>query len=184
MRIVSGKYKGRRLEVPKNFKARPTTDFAKENLFNILNNSIDWEEVRALDLFGGTGGISFELVSRGCPSVICVEKHAPHYNFIEKTKELLNAEELKIVKADVFRYLKACKDKFDFIFADPPYDLPALATIPKIVIQQGLLNDGGTFIMEHSKDYSFDDLPMFVEKRIYGSVNFSIFKKEDNIEQQ
>ena len=184
MRIISGKNKGRRLEVPKSFKARPTTDFAKENLFNILNNSIDWEEVKALDLFAGTGGISFELVSRGCPSVICIEKYAPHYNFIEKTKTLLKADELRIIKSDVFKYLDACKSKFDFIFADPPYDLPCLDTIPKIILDKGLLNNGGTFIMEHSKDYSFDDLPLFVEKRIYGSVNFSIFRKDDDLDQE
>lgn len=180
MRIISGKYKGRRLVVPKNFKARPTTDFAKENLFNILNNTIDWESINALDLFGGTGGISFELISRGCADVTCVEKYAPHYNFIEKTKELLQAQGLKILKTDAFKYLEICKTKYDFIFADPPYDLPAVETIPQLILTKQLLNQGGVFIMEHSKDYSFDHLPLFVEKRMYGSVNFSIFRNEAN----
>lgn len=182
MRIISGKYKGRRLEVPKNFKARPTTDFAKENLFNILNNSIDWENIKALDLFGGTGGISFELISRGCEDVICIEKYAPHYSFIDKTKELLKAEGLKVFKTDVFKYLESSKSKYDFIFADPPYDLPALDKVPDLILKKQLLNEGGVFIMEHSKDYSFENLPLFVEKRVYGSVNFSIFRNTTSSE--
>lgn len=179
MRIVSGKYKGRRLELPKNFKARPTTDFAKENLFNILSNFISWEDVNALDLFGGTGSISFELVSRGCNSVICVEKYPPNYSFIEKTKKLLEAEQPRIVKGDVFKFLSFGKDKFDFIFADPPYDLEHLASVPEIILEKKLLKKDGVFVMEHSKDYSFDTLPLFKEKRVYGSVNFSIFINDE-----
>lgn len=182
MRIVSGRYKGRRLDLPKNFKARPTTDFAKENLFNILSNSIDWEDVKALDLFGGTGSISFELVSRGCPQVICVEKYPPNYSFIEKTKELLDAKELRIFKMDVFKYLEISKDQFDFIFADPPYDLPFLKEVPKIIAEKNLLKAGGIFILEHSKSDDFSSSPFFKEKRVYGSVNFSIFEKEENVE--
>lgn len=182
MRIVSGRYKGRRLDLPKNFKARPTTDFAKENLFNILSNSIDWEDVKALDLFGGTGSISFELVSRGCPQVTCVEKYPPNYSFIEKTKDLLDAKELRIFKMDVFKYLEISKDQFDFIFADPPYDLPFLKEVPKIIAEKNLLKAGGTFILEHSKSDDFSTSPFFKEKRVYGSVNFSIFEKEESVE--
>lgn len=178
MRIISGRYKGRRLELPKNFKARPTTDFAKENLFNVLNNMLDWEECRALDLFGGTGSISFELISRGCPQVYCVEKDPLNYTFIEKTKDLLVAPELSIYKMDVFKYLGLCKDRFDIIFADPPYALKNLSEIPRIIIEKGIIEDGGMFIMEHSKDYDFSNLPFFKEKKVYGSVNFSIFEKE------
>jgi len=178
MRIISGKYKGRRLEVPKSFKARPTTDFAKENLFNVLENSIDWEECTALDLFAGTGSISLEFVSRGCPKVYCVEKDPAHYTFIEKVKSFLKAPELTIYKADVFKYLSLCKQQFDIIFADPPYDLKVLPEVPRIVLEKDLLSDGGTFIMEHSKDYDFSELPLFKEKRVYGSVNFSIFRKD------
>lgn len=177
MRIVSGRYKGRRLELPKNFKARPTTDFAKENLFNILNNHINWEDYNALDLFGGTGSISFELVSRGCPKVYCVEKAPLNYTFIEKTKGLLKANELTIYKMDVFKFLSICKEQFDFIFADPPYNLNVLSEVPKLIFEKNILNDGGTFVMEHPKEYNFSDLPLFKEKRVYGSVNFSIFEK-------
>lgn len=183
MRIVSGRYKGRRLELPKNFKARPTTDFAKESLFNILSNAIDWEDVKALDLFAGTGSISFELVSRGCPEVTCVEKYTPNYIFIEKTKALLEANELRIAKMDVFKFLEFCKERFDFIFADPPYDLPFLKEVPTLVIEKKLLKAGGTFVMEHSKSDDFSSLPSFQEKRVYGSVNFSIFKNKEEDDQ-
>ena len=137
MRIISGKYKGRRFDPPKSFKARPTTDFAKENIFNVLNNSIDWEETTALDLFGGTGSISFELVSRGCPRVVCVEKNFAHASFIEKTKaELQIQSELMLSKMDVFSYLVHCKEQFDFIFADPPYQLPNITELPDAIFKQ------------------------------------------------
>lgn len=180
MRIVSGKYRGRRLSVPANLKARPTTDFAKENLFNILSNEIEWEGLSALDLFAGTGSISLELVSRGCSKVISVEKLPMHCSYIEKNKELLKAEELKIYKTDVFKYIESCTDSFDFIFADPPYDLPNLEQVPRLVLEKKLLKEGGIFVMEHSKANDFSSLPLFREKRVYGSVNFSIFENEEN----
>lgn len=181
MRIISGRYKGRRLNLPSNFKARPTTDFAKENLFNILNNTLEWESVHALDLFSGTGSISFELVSRGCPRVVCVEKSPVNFSFIEKTRKQLAADELQIFKMDVFRYLDINSEPFDFIFADPPYDLPRLKDIPALVIGKDMLKPGGTFVIEHSKEYDFADLPFFADKRIYGSVNFSIFRKNEDL---
>ena len=176
MRIISGKYKSRRIQVPPNLKARPTTDFAKEGLFNILNNRIEWEKTTALDLFSGTGSIAFELVSRGCPHVTSIEINPTHYQFICKTKDLLNAEELYPLKTDVFKYLQLTNEKFDFIFADPPYDLPQGKTIPLIILQKQLLQPEGIFIMEHSKSVDFADLPLFVEKRSYGNVHFSIFE--------
>ena len=176
MRIVSGKYKSRRIQVPSSFKARPTTDFAKENLFNILNNRLDWEETTALDLFSGTGSIAFELVSRGCPRVVAVESEPLHYNFIGKTKTMLEAQELSVLKADVFRYLKSCGEKFDFIFADPPYSLPNLKTVPDLILEKQLLKPGGIFVMEHPQEYDFSQLPLFKELRKYGSVHFSIFE--------
>ncbi|GAB6013201.1 RsmD family RNA methyltransferase [Viscerimonas tarda] len=179
MRIISGKYKGRRFDLPKTFKARPTTDFAKENLFNVLNNLIDWEEKHALDLFGGTGSISLEFVSRGCSRVMCVEKDPLNYAFIGKMKAGLKANELTVYNSDVFRYVEFCKEKFDIIFADPPYDLKFLADVPRLVIEKGLLNKGGIFVMEHSKNNNFSDLPLFREKRNYGNVNFSIFINEE-----
>ncbi|WP_029903791.1 RsmD family RNA methyltransferase [Prevotella sp. 10(H)] len=178
MRIISGKYKGRRFNPPKNFRARPTTDFAKENLFNVLNNMIDWEETTALDLFGGTGGISFELVSRGCPKVVCIEKDFNHASFIEKTKsELKIQSELSLLKMDVFCYLERAKEQFDLIFADPPYDLKNFTEVPRLVFERDLIKPEGMLILEHSKDYDFSDLPLFTTKRVYGSVNFSMFEK-------
>lgn len=178
MRIISGKYKGRRFDPPKNFKARPTTDFAKENLFNVLNNTIEWEETSALDLFGGTGGISFELVSRECTRVVCVEKNFNHASFIEKTKTALGIEkEMMLLKMDVFSYLEHCKEQFDLIFADPPYDLKNFIDVPRLIFEKDLIKPGGTFILEHSKEYDFSDQPLFETKRVYGSVNFSIFRK-------
>lgn len=177
MRIVSGKYRGRRFSPPSNFKARPTTDFAKENLFNILNNEIDWEETTALDLFGGTGSISFELASRECKHVTCVEKNPIHAAFIEKVKDQLKVTNLRIFKMDVFKYLEHNKDQFDLIFADPPYDMKNFEEVPRLVFEKNILKEGGIFIMEHSKDYDFSDYSLFVQKRTYGSVNFSIFHK-------
>lgn len=179
MRIVSGKYKGRRFTPPKNFSARPTTDFAKENLFNILNNYFDWEDIEsALDLFGGTGSISFEMLSRGCHKVICVEKASVHVDFIEKTKETLKIDNMTVFKQDVFKYLENCKMQFDFIFADPPYDLRNFGDVPKLILEKDLIKSGGMFVMEHSKEYDFSNLPLFTEKRVYGSVNFSVFEKK------
>lgn len=177
MRIISGKYGGRRFSPPPSFKARPTTDFAKENLFNVLNNEVEWEDIKALDLFGGTGSISFELVSRGCVHVTCVEKQFPHAAFIEKVQEQLKIDNMKVFKMDVFKYLSFCKDQFDLIFADPPYDLKNFADVPRLVLEKDMIKDGGLFILEHSKDYDFSTYPQFRERREYGSVNFSIFEK-------
>ncbi|MDD5619967.1 MAG: RsmD family RNA methyltransferase [Proteiniphilum sp.] len=175
MRIISGKYKSRRIQVPPNLKARPTTDFAKENLFNILHNRIDWEETTALDLFSGTGSIALELVSRGCPYVVSVEQNQHHFNFICQAQEKLGATELFPVRADVFKYLRTLKQQFDFIFADPPYDLAGIDTIPSLVFERNLLKPDGVFVFEHSRKYNFAQLPQFLEERIYGNVHFSFF---------
>lgn len=175
MRIISGKYKSRRLRLPTNLKARPTTDFARESLFNILNNMLEWEETHALDLFSGTGSIAFELVSRGCPRVVSVEQNAVHYNFICSTKETLSADELWPLKADVFKYLKSGYEKFDFIFADPPYDLGAITTIPDLIFKGELLKSDGIFVLEHSKKHDFSDHEHLMKVKHYGSVYFSFF---------
>ena len=175
MRIISGEYKSRRFDVPKNFKARPTTDFAKENIFNVIGNLIDLEDTVALDLFSGTGSIAFELVSRGCKEVVCVEKDPVHYAFIKKVKGELAAENLVTIKTDVFKYIASTRQTFDFIFADPPYSLPTLSKIPEMIFSHGLLNSDGIFIMEHPKEYDFSLLPYFVQRRVYGAVNFSVF---------
>ena len=165
--------------MPRTFKARPTTDFAKENLFNVLNNYIDFEEgVTALDLFAGTGSISIELVSRGCDRVISVEKDPAHHSFICKIMKEVQTDKCLPIRGDVFKFIKNGREQFDFIFADPPYALPELPDIPSIVLEKDLLRPGGVFVMEHSKAYDFSHLPLFDQRRVYGAVNFSIFRKE------
>lgn len=175
MRIIRGKYGRRRFDVPHNISARPTTDFARENIFNVIENIIDLENKSALDLFAGTGAVSYELLSRGCSSVTAVEKASVQLAFIRKVKDLLNDPNLKIVRGDVFKFIASCKDSFDFIFADPPYDLPNFASVPELVLNSGLVKYGTLFVIEHSKNYDFSGLPFFLEHRSYGSVNFSLF---------
>ncbi len=175
MRIIGGKYKSRRIKAPANLNLRPTTDFAKESLFNILENKVEWETTHALDLFSGTGSIALELVSRGCPRVVSVEMNVKNYRFICKAKEILAADELMAIKGDVFKFLKNRNEAFNFVFADPPYSLPRLETLPQLVIDNGWVADNGLFVFEHSKNFSFSYLPHFQEERRYGSVHFSIF---------
>lgn len=175
MRIISGRYRSRRIEVPANLKARPTTDFAREGLFNVLHNMIDWEETVALDLFSGTGSIALEMVSRGSPRVVSVEKSNLHWRFITKAKERLNADELLPLKADVFKFLPACREQFDLIFADPPYDMEGIDTIPALIAGHHLLRDDGLFILEHSRGTDFSVFPGFLKEIHYGSVHFSFF---------
>jgi 16S rRNA (guanine(966)-N(2))-methyltransferase RsmD len=176
MRIISGKYGRRRFDVPTSFKARPTTDFAKENLFNVIGNLLDWDGLDALDLFAGTGSISFELLSRGCRKVVAVEKEGLHASFISKTANELKTEDLLLIRGDAFRYIQSApEESFDFIFADPPYQLKELPGIPPLILKRNLLRPGGIFVMEHPKGPDFSSLPYFDQRRIYGSVNFSIF---------
>ncbi len=176
MRIITGKYKGRHFDIPHTFKARPTTDFAKENIFNVLNGYIDFEGAVALDLFSGTGSISLELLSRGCSQVISVEADKDHHAFIRKCLNKLNDENCIPLRGDVFRFIKSCHTQFDLIFADPPYTLENLPQIPALVRESGILKPEGVFVFEHGKTYSFENEPGFVEHRSYGSVNFSIFQ--------
>ena len=198
MRIITGQYKGRHFDIPRTFKARPTTDFAKENIFNVLNGYLDFEGATALDLFAGTGSISLELVSRGCERVISVEMDRDHANFIRQCMTKIGTDKNVLIKGDVFRFLKSCKQQFDFIFADPPYALKELATIPDLIFRENegkatgrrpmvgnagergnedtLLKPDGVFVFEHGKDYDFSQHPHFVEHRSYGSVNFSLFR--------
>lgn len=179
MRIISGIYGRRRFEVPSTFSARPTTDFAKENIFNVLGNLIDLEGMDALDLFAGTGSISFELLSRECRSVTAVEKNSTHAAFIAKVATELKTDSLTLIRGDVFRYLhSAPRQSFDFIFADPPYALKELPEVPALVFERDLLREGGIFVMEHPKTCDFSALPYFHQHRVYGSVNFTIFLKE------
>ena len=177
MRIVSGKYKGRAINPPKNLRARPTTDFAKENLFNVLGNLVDFDECDVLDLFAGTGSISYEFASRGARSVTAVEINAVHYNFIKQTAAQLGIENLYPVKANVFLYLKSCAKQFDVIFSDAPYDLEGSQEVVKLVLERNLLRPGGILIFEHSKKMDFSGYNEFWQLRSYGSVQFSFFKK-------
>lgn len=178
MRVISGIYKRRRFDVPNSFKARPTTDFAKENLFNVLsNNYFDFEDgVTALDLFAGTGSISIELVSRGCDKVISVEKDPQHLSFISQVMREVKTDKCLPVRADAFKFIEKCSEQFDFIFADPPYALKDLQSIPGRIFENGLLKENGLLVLEHGKDQNFEDDPHFIERRIYGSVNFSFFR--------
>ncbi len=176
MRVITGKYKGRHFDVPRSFKARPTTDFAKENIFNVMNGYIDFEGCKALDLFAGTGSITLEMLSRGAQTVVSVEMDRDHSNFIRQCLAKLNEENCALIKGDVFRFLKSCKQQFDFIFADPPYALPNLETIPDLILDNNLLAEDGILVFEHGKNNDFKNHPRFIEHRCYGSVNFSIFK--------
>lgn len=176
MRIITGQYRGRHFDIPRTFKARPTTDFAKENIFNVLNGYIDFEGASALDLFSGTGSISLELVSRGCNQVISVEADRDHHRFITDCMKKLGTDRGIPLRGDVFRFVKSCRQQFDFIFADPPYALKELPTIPDLVFERGLLKPDGVFVFEHGKDHDFSAHAHFLEHRAYGSVNFSLFR--------
>lgn len=177
MRIITGEYKGRHFDVPRNFKARPTTDFAKENIFNVMNGYLDFEDTTALDLFAGTGSISLELISRGCSSVVSVEFDRDHANFIRQCMTKLGTEKNYLIRGDAFKFIKSCRQKFDFIFADPPYALTELSTIPSLIFEKDLLKEDGVLVFEHGKQHDFSDNSHFIERRVYGSVNFSIFRK-------
>lgn len=178
MRIIRGKYGRRRFDVPGNITARPTTDFARENIFNVIENLIDLEQINAVDLFAGTGAVTFELLSRGAAHVTAVEKASTQYRFIAKVADLLGcADQLTLVRGDAFRYLSSVNTPADFIWADPPYNLPRFAEVPELVLNSPLMAPGTLFILEHSKAYDFSQRPYFKEHRAYGSVNFSIFQK-------
>lgn len=182
MRIVTGKYKGRHFNIPPSFKARPTTDFAKENLFNVLRAYVDFEETTVLDLFGGTGSISLEFASRGCPAVTTVEKDRQHYAFIRSCFDALKAQGVKLLCGDALRFIDRCKESYDLVFADPPYALTELPELPDRVMKGRLVKDGGLFVLEHGKNNDFSEHPDFVEHRAYGSVNFSFFRHHDRKE--
>ncbi|MCU4165022.1 RsmD family RNA methyltransferase [Carboxylicivirga caseinilyticus] len=176
MRIISGFLKGRRFSPPKSFKARPTTDIARESLFNILVNRVNFEELKVLDLFAGTGSISYEFASRGCEDITTIELNYNHYIFIKKTIQELEIDQfIRILKADAFKYLQKTSEKFDLVFADPPFDLKNFDTIPDHFFKQHLLKEDGIFILEHSDKKTFESHPYFKEVKKYGKVHFSFF---------
>jgi 16S rRNA (guanine966-N2)-methyltransferase len=176
VRIIGGKYKGRRITPPGNFKARPTTDFAREGLFNVLNNRVDFDSISILDLFSGTGSISYEFASRGTPVVHLVEKDARHISGIKTIIREFDFKNIKPVHIDVKAFLKTCSFKYDIVFADPPFDLSWLKELPDLVTGSGIIKDEGFFILEHPKGISFSGHRMFFEHRNYGGVNFSFFR--------
>ncbi len=180
MRIIRGKYGKRRFDVPNNITARPTTDFAKENIFNVIDNIEDIEGEDVLDLFAGTGAISLEFLSRGAKSVTSVEMAATQANFIRSVKEKLGDEALRVIKGDVFKFLATAKRPYDIVFADPPYDHPKFGEIPQLIMESGVVKPGTLVIIEHSGKHDFSSLPYFEQHRTYGSVNFSLFRIPEN----
>lgn len=176
MRIIGGSHRGRRITPPAGFKARPTTDFAREGLFNILANRIDFEEARVLDLFSGTGCISYEFASRGVPVIHLVEVDHKHIAGIKRIVSDLEFTAIRTIHIDVRTFLKTCNEKYSVVFADPPYDLPWLKEIPALVLNANILEEEGFFVMEHPRNMQFANEPGFFEHRSYGGVNFSFFK--------
>lgn len=177
MRIISGKYRGKHIIPDKQFEARPTTDAAKESLFNVLATRYDFEELEVLDLFAGTGSISYEFASRGALRIDAVESNFKHLSFIQKTARDLNFDQLHPVKTNVFLFLRNCMHKYDIIFADPPYEMEGVETLPDLIMGKDILKEEGVFILEHSKKMNFFNHPDIVDHRTYGSVNFSFFKR-------
>jgi len=175
MRIISGTHKGRTIRPPSNLPIRPTTDFAKESLFNILNNRLDFEEISVLELFAGTGSISFEFASRGAKDITAIDINNRCNEFIRKASVEYNFLNIRTVRADAFAFLGFCKAKYDLIFADPPFDMKDISKLPDLVINNKLLLNEGLFILEHSRDHDFSKHPSFLEHRKYGKVNFSFF---------
>lgn len=179
MRIIGGKYKGRRIDPPSGFTARPTTDFAREGLFNILTHRIDFEGLTVLDLFAGTGSISYEFASRGAGMIHLVDMDAKHIAGIKRIMKDAGMTNLRPIHIDVKRYLVTCHTHYDIVFADPPYDLPWLKDLPDLVLGSSILTSEGLFILEHPKSLSFANHKFFFEHRNYGSVNFSFFRPSE-----
>lgn len=175
MRIIAGILKGRRLNPPANLPVRPTTDMARESLFNILNNYVDFEECSVMDLFAGTGAMSVEFISRGAREVTAVDINNACTEYIKSEAQRLELKNLRVVRADVFDLLKRANRKFDLVFADPPYAIEGLETLPELVFDHQLLTDDGIFILEHPREYSFEEHPRFWQHRNYGKVNFTFF---------
>ena len=175
MRIIAGTLKGRRLNPPANLPVRPTTDMAREGLFNILNNYVDFEDCTVMDLFAGTGAMSIEFISRGVREVTSIDINNACTDYIKSEAQHLELRNLRVVRADVFDLLKRANRKFDIVFADPPYAIEGLETLPDLVFEHQLLNEDGIFILEHPREYSFEEHPHFWQHRNYGKVNFTFF---------
>jgi 16S rRNA (guanine(966)-N(2))-methyltransferase RsmD len=176
MRIIGGELGGRRVTPPTRMPhTRPTTDIAKEGLFNILENNLDLSTLRTLDLFGGTGSISYELASRGVRDLTVVEKDPAMFTFIQKNASALGLQNYKVVRMDVFRFIDQCTESFDFIFAGPPYALPTIDDLPRLIAGKQLLKEKGWFVLEHTPRNNYESYPLYVTQRHYGTTIFSIF---------
>lgn len=178
MRIIGGRWSGRKFHPPANIPTRPTTDFAKEAMFNMLDTYYNFDNVKYLDLFGGTGSLSFEFASRGCTDITTVERFPKCTQFINKTISELGIEGMKVLQMDVFVYIEQCRTKFDIIFAGPPYALETLDTIPDLIFEKEMIDGEGWFILEHNPNHSFEKHPHFWKMKSYGSTKFSIFRNE------
>jgi len=177
MRITSGELGGRRFQPPAHMPyTKPTTDIAKEGLFNILQNNLDFDTIKTLDLFGGTGSISYELASRGAMDLTVVEKDQTMFEFIKKTVKEFKIENLKLVRADVFKFIQTCGNRFDFIFAGPPYALTNIDDLPRLIFEKKLLENKGWFVLEHTPRNDYKQFPFFRSERNYGTTVFSIFE--------
>ncbi|MCM1042247.1 MAG: RsmD family RNA methyltransferase [Bacteroides sp.] len=177
MRIISGEFKGRRFQAPDTLPVRPTTDAAKESLFNILGNHLEWDELDVLDLFAGIGSISLEFVSRGVRQVHAVDSYAGCVKFIQSMAQKFQMDNLYVFRQDAFDYLKRSRFSYNLIFADPPYQMENIAEIPNIILNSDCLVNDGFFILEHSAHYNFEADPRCIEERRYGKVHFSFFRK-------
>ncbi len=176
MRIVGGTHRGRRIKAPKILPIRPTTDFAKEGLFNVLHHQLSIENTKVLDLFGGSGNISYEFASRGASAVLTIDFNIQCINFINKTARAFDFKNIKTIKGDVFKFLKRLNNEYDIVFADPPYDLERLSELPDLILSNKLLHKNGLLIVEHPKDFQFKDHINFQFMKTYGNVNFTFFQ--------
>ena len=184
MRIISGSLRGKRFYPPKNIPARPTTDFAKEALFNILNNNFDFPEVKFLDLFAGTGSLDMEMFSRGCTDITSVDMSKISLGFIKKMSEEVKIPNHKIILGDAIKYAENCTQQYDLIFAGPPYALDVIDTIPDLIFEKKLLKEDGWFILETSPRHDFTEHPKLLEVRNYGQTHFWFLGEDDNITEE
>ena len=175
MRIVSGILKSRRINPPSNLPVRPTTDMAKEALFNILQNKVFLEDANVLDLFSGTGNMAYEFFSRECISTTAVDQNSKCVRFIKKTKDELKMDSLEVVQADCFSFIKGAYKKYDIIFADPPYDMPNYTELVELILERNILTEDGILIVEHSKNTNLSQIESYSDTRRYGGVHFSFF---------
>ncbi len=175
MRIISGKHKGKKLYPPRGLPVRPTSDFAKEGLFNVLRNRIDIDDLSILDLCAGTGNMTFEFASRGAKSVLSMDLNFGCIKFIKQQSLELGYTNIRAVKSELFQFIKKVTGSYDLIFADPPYDLEGVDLLPSLILEKKILTEEGFLILEHSKQHSFEEHPQFLFSKIYGKVNFTFF---------